>query len=178
MTITFLSLFFGLISGLYPVELAVTGPVQSVELLVDGQSVQKLQAPPWKAKIDFGPDLQPHAIVARALDARGNELARAEEWANLPHSLTKVEIVLEEDKSGPAKAARVVWTDLKGEEPRARLLTFDGIPVTLDAAGRAVLPPHDLKLVHLLAAEVDLPSGRLASKEVVYGGEYGREVAT
>jgi len=178
MTITFLSLFFGLISGPYPVELAVTGPVRSVELLVDGQSVQKLQAPPWKAKIDFGQDLRPHEIVARALDAKGNELARAEEWANLPHSLAKVEIVLEEGKSGPAKAARVVWTDLKGEEPRARLLTFDGIPVALDAAGRAVLPPHDLKLVHVLAAEVDLPSGRLASKEIAYGGEYGSAVST
>jgi hypothetical protein len=177
-TLTFLSLFFGLIAGPYPVELAVTGPVQRVELLVDGQSVQTLQAPPWKTKIDFGKDLQPHEIVARALDAKGNELARAQEWANLPHSLTKVDIMLEESKLGAPKAARVVWTDLKGEKPRATLLTFDGVPVTLDAAGRAVLPPHDTRLVHVLTAEVALPSGRLASKEIAYGGEYGSEVST
>ncbi|HET7041112.1 MAG TPA: hypothetical protein VFI13_03800, partial [Gemmatimonadales bacterium] len=64
------------------------------------------------------------------------------------------------------------------ETPSARLLTFDGIPATLDAAGRAVLPPHDLKTVHVLAAEVDFPSGRQASREIAYGGEYGSEVST
>ena len=177
-TIAFLSLFFGLIRGPYPVELAVTGPVRSVELLVDGKSVRKLQAPPWKAEIDFGQDLQPHEIVARALDAKGNEIARAQEWANLPHPLTKVEVILEREKLGPPKAAKIVWTDLKGEEPAARLLLFDGVPATLDADGRAVLPPHDLKSIHVLAAEVDFPSGRSARKEIAYGGEYGTEVST
>ncbi|HEY4590733.1 MAG TPA: hypothetical protein VII86_16010, partial [Thermoanaerobaculia bacterium] len=177
-TVAFLSLFFGLIIGPYPVELTVTGPVRSVELLVDGKSVQTLQAPPWKTEIDFGQGLQPHKIVARALDADGHEIARAEEWANLPHPLTKVEIVLEEDKLGPPKAAKVVWTDLKGEKPRAVLLAFDGVPVALDGAGRGVLPPHDLKALHVLTATVDLPSGRLARKEIAYGGEYGSEVST
>lgn len=178
MTITFLSLFFGLITGPYTVELAVTGPVQRVELLVDGKSDQTLQARPWKATVDFGKDLQPHEIVARALDAKGNEVARAQEWANLPHSLTKVDIVLEGARPGPPKVARVVWKDLKGEEPGARLLLFDGVPATLDADGRAVLPPHDLKSVHVLSAEVDFPSGRGARQEIAYGGEYGSEVST
>jgi hypothetical protein len=178
MTIAFLSLFFGLITGPYPVELTVTGPVRSVELLVDGQSVRRLQAPPWKAEVDFGPDLQPHQVVARALDAGGHEVARAEEWANLPHPLTKVEIVLEGDKPGAPRAAKIVWTDLKGEEPSARLLIFDGTPVTLNAAGRAALPPHDPKAIHILSAEVDFPSGRSARKEIAYGGEYGSEVST
>src|SRR6478609_216077 len=103
MTIAFLSLFFGLIRGPYPVELAVNGPAAGVELLVDGRGVQKLQGPPWKTAVDFGPDLLPHQIVARALDAGGREIARAEEWVNLPHPLTKVEIVLEADRSGPPK---------------------------------------------------------------------------
>jgi hypothetical protein len=174
----FLSFFFGLIRGPYPVELAVNGPAAGVELLVDGRSVQKLQAPPWRTEIDFGPDLMPHQIVARALDAQGHEVARAEEWANLRHPLTKVEIVLEEDTLGPPKAAKVLWTDIKGEKPRATLLTFDGVPLPLDPAGRAVLPPHDLKSLHLLTAEVDLPSGRSARKEIAYGGEYGGEVST
>src|SRR3954447_10687881 len=114
-TIAFLSLFFGLIRGPFPVELAINGQAAAVELLVDGRSVQKLQAPPWKTQIDFGPDLLPHQIVARALDAQGHEVARAEEWANLPHPLTKVEIVLEAGKLGSPKAAKVVWTDIKGE---------------------------------------------------------------
>jgi hypothetical protein len=177
-TITFLSLFFGLIVGPCPVELAVSGPVAAVELRVDGRSVQTLQGPPWKTEVDFGADLQPHEIVARALDAQGNEIARAQDWANLPHPHTKVEVILEREKLEPPKAAKVVWTDLKGEKPAARLLTFDGVPVTLDAAGRAVLPPHDLKSVHVITVEVDFPSGRSARKEIAYGGEYGTEIST
>ena len=49
MTIAFLSLFFGLITGSYPVELSVQGPVATVELLVDGRSVRTLQGPPSSA---------------------------------------------------------------------------------------------------------------------------------
>jgi hypothetical protein len=179
MTIVFLSLFFGLISGPYPVELAVNGPVQRVELLVDGRSVRTLQAPPWKAEVDFGPSLQPHEIVARALDAQGHEVARAEDWANLPHSPIKVEIALEESRGGgPPKAAKVVWKDLKGETPSAIRLTFDSLPLPLDPAGRAVLPAHDLRSLHILAAEVDFPSGRTGHADTAYGGEYGSAVAT
>ncbi|HEY3569006.1 MAG TPA: hypothetical protein VGP73_13815 [Thermoanaerobaculia bacterium] len=177
-TLAFLSLFFGLIRGRYPVELAVNGPAASVELLVDGRGVQKLQGPPWKTEIDFGPDLLPHQIVARALDARGREIARAEEWANLPHPLTKVEILLERERLETPRAAKIAWTDLKGEKPSARRLAFDGLPLTLDADGRAVLPPHDLKSLHVLTAEVDFASGRSARKEIAYGGEYGSEVST
>jgi hypothetical protein len=136
-TIAFLSLFFGLIRGPYPVELAVNGPAAGVELLVDGRSVQKLQGPPWKTAVDFGPGILPHQIVARALDAQGHEIARAEEWANLPHPLTKVEILLERERLETPRAAKIVWTDLKGEKPSARLLAFDGLPLTLDADGRA-----------------------------------------
>lgn len=177
-TIAFLSLFFGLIRGHYPVELAVNGPAASVELLVDGRLFQRLQVAPWKTEVDFGPDLLPHQIVARALDAKGNEVARAEEWANLPHPPIKVEVILEREKLDPPKAARIVWTDLKGETPGSRLLTFDGAPLPLDAAGRAVLPAHDLKSLHVLTAEVTFPSGRTARKEIAYGGEYGTEVST
>jgi|SRR6185369_13702528 len=178
MTIAFLSLFFGLITGTYPVELSIQGPVATVELQVDGKSVRTLQAPPWKAQLDFGQDLQPHQIVARALDADGKEIARVQEWANLPHPLSKVDIALEQDPPAAPKAAKVLWTDLKGEKPGTRSLTFDGAPVTLDPEGRAVLPPHDLASIHLLEAEVALPSGRSVRKEIAYGGEYGSEVST
>ncbi len=177
-TIAFLSLFFGLIRGPYPVELAVNGPAAAVELLVDGRSVRKLQAPPWKTEIDFGPDLQPHEIVARVLDAEGHEIGRAQEWANLPHSLAKAEIVLEMEKLGPPKAARVVWTNLHGEKPTAVSLVLDGLPLALDASGRATLPAQDLASLHVLTAEVTFPSRRPVRREIAYGGEYGSEVST
>jgi len=176
--ITFLSLFFGLISGPCPIELTVNGPVASVEILVDGKSTGKIQGPPWKTDVDFGKDLLPHDVVARALDAAGHEIARAQEWINLPHPLKKAEVVLEGEKGGPPRAARVVWTNLRGETPLAFTLSFDGQPVTLDASGRGVLPSHDLKTLHVLTAEVQFSSQEVARKEIAYGGEFGSAIST
>jgi hypothetical protein len=178
MTISFLTLFFGLLSGPYPVEMAVNGPVAAVEVTLDGGAAVRLAAPPWKAKLDFGPALAPHRIVARALDARGRELARTEEWANLPHPAARAGIVLEGNKAGPPRAARVAWTNVQGETLESMSLTFDGRPLTLDAAGRAALPAHNLRSLHILAAEVRFKPERTARADVAYGGQYGSEVST
>jgi hypothetical protein len=179
MTISFLTLFFGLISGPFPVEMAVSGPVAAVELTVDGGAPVRLVAPPWATTLDFGTELLPHRVVARALDEHGSELARAEEWANLPHPKAKAEIVLEAGPDGVPRAARVAWTNLLEERLEARTLSFDGRPLRLDAAGRARLPAHDLRTVHILTAEVRFSPGRtVVRKEVAYGGEYGGEVST
>jgi hypothetical protein len=178
MMISFLTLFFGLISGPYPVELAVRGPVAAVELSVDDRASARLPGPPWKATINFGSSLAPHRIVARALDAEGKELSRAEEWANLPHPRAKVEILLEGKPSSPPQAAKLAWTNLLGERLASSSLTFDGVPVSLDSAGRATLPPHDLGTLHVLTAEVKFTPPRTVRADVVYGGEYGSEVST
>jgi hypothetical protein len=178
MTISFLTLFFGLITGSYSVELAVNGPAAAVELTVDDRASARLPGPPWKARIDFGRELAPHRIVARALDAEGKELARAEEWANLPHPLTKVEILLESVKGGVPRAATIVWTNLQGEKPESMAMTFDGVPLKLDNSGRAELPAHDLKTIHILNAEVRFSALRTVHRDVAYGGEYGSEVST
>jgi hypothetical protein len=178
LTITFLTLFFGLISGPSPVELAVDGPAAAVEISVDGKAAARLAAPPWKARVDVGRDLLPHRIEARALDGAGHELGRTTEWINLPHSTAKVEIALEREGDGPPKAARVLWTNLAGEELRAVSLTFDGVPVKLDGAGRGSLPAHDLRTVHVLTAQVDFKPETSVRRDVIYGGEYGSEVST
>jgi hypothetical protein len=178
MTISFLTLFFGLLSGPFPVEMAVHGPVAAVELTVDGGAAVRLAAPPWKAKLDFGPVLAPHRIVARALDTKGHELARAEEWANLPHPAARAEIVLEGEKARPPRAARVAWTNVQGETLASMSLTFDGRPLKLDAAGRAALPAHNLRSLHILAAEVRFAPERTVRADVAYGGQYGSEVST
>ncbi len=178
MSIAFLTLFFGLISGPYPVELTVDGPAAAVEIQVDGGTATRIPGPPWKATVDFGSDLLPHEIVARALDARGGELARTAEWVNLPQPLAKVEIALEGGGGGPPKAASVVWRNLAGDDLRAVSLAFDGLPVKLDEGRRGLLPAHDLKSVHVLTAEVDFKPDRSVRREVAYGGEYGSEVST
>jgi hypothetical protein len=177
-TLAFLSLFFGLISGPYPVELTVDGPASAVEVLVDGRSAARIPGPPWKATIDLGRDLLPHEIVARALDAQGREIGQVQEWANLPHPLTKVEIALEGGGGGPPKGARVLWTNLAGEDVRSVSLSFDGLPVKLDREGRGELPPHDLKSIHILTAQVDFKPDKTVRRDLAYGGEYGTEVST
>jgi hypothetical protein len=176
--IAFLSLFFGLISGPYPVELTMDGPAASVEVLVDGRRAGTIPGPPWKATVNLGRGLLPHEIVARALDAQGREVGRAQEWANLPHPLTRVDIELERDGNDPPKAAKVLWKNLAGDKLLSLSLSFDGLPVKLDAQGRGALPPHDLKSLHFLAAQADFGSGRSVRRELAYGGEYGSEVAT
>jgi hypothetical protein len=178
MTISFLTLFFGLISGPFPVQLAVSGPVAVVELTVDGGTPSRLVAPPWSKIVDFGPALAPHRIVARALDTGEHELARAEEWVNLPHPQAKTEIVLEGEKGGPPRTARVVWTNVLGERLESVALSFDGRRLRLDRAQRATLPRHGLKTLHLLTARLRFRPNRLVRKDVAYGGEYGSEVAT
>jgi hypothetical protein len=178
LTITFLTLFFGLISGPCPVELAVDGPASAIEVSVDGHAAARIAAPPWKAKVDFGRDLLPHRIEARALDGAGHELGRAVEWINLPHSMAKAEIALEREGGGPPKAAKVTWTNLAGEELRAVSLAFDGAPVPLDGAARGSLPAHDLRAVHMLTAQVDFKPETSVRRDVIYGGEYGSEVST
>jgi hypothetical protein len=178
MSIAFLSLFFGLISGPCPVELAVDGPAAAVEVQIDGHNAGRIEGPPWKAVVDFGPALLPHQIAARAVDAQGRELGRTEEWVNLPHPLTRVDIVLERQGNSPPKAAKVSWKNLAGDKLRSVSLSFDSLPVRLDADGRGVLPPHDLGSLHLLVAEAQFASYKSVKRELAYGGDYGSEVAT
>src|SRR4051812_7354973 len=117
MTIAFLTLFFGLITGPYPIELAVSGPAASVEIVVDGRSAGTLPGAPWKGTINFGSSLLPHQIVARALDAQGHELGRAEEWVNLAHPPSKAEIVLEGAGSGPRRRRGWPGRTSRGRSP-------------------------------------------------------------
>ncbi len=65
-----------------------------------------------------------------------------------------------------------------GERPDSTTLTLDGQPLKLDGAGRATLPAHDLKTLHVLTAEVHFSPDRTVRKDVAYGGEYGSEIST
>jgi hypothetical protein len=48
----------------------------------------------------------------------------------------------------------------------------------VDGDGRAPLPAADLKVLHILTAELWFPPGLLARQDVVFGGEYGSKVST
>ncbi len=176
--IVFVTLILGLISGVYPIEVKVGGPVAAVELTLDGAAAGRITRAPWSAQVDLGPDLKPHELVARALDAEGKEIAHATQWINLPRPPAEVEIVLEKGTDGIPAQAQLIWQSVSGVKPEKIALTLDGKPLKADAAGRAALPAQSLKSLHVLSADLRFPSGVVAHRDAIYGGEYGGEVST
>lgn len=179
--IAFVTLLLGLISGVYPIQVNVGGPVAAVEFTLDGAPAGRIEGPPWVAKVDLGPDLRPRVLTARALDAEGREIARANQWLNLPRPPAEVDIVLESGPNGSPAAAHLTWQNVSGVDPASIQLTLDGEPLSpeiKDGMGRAPLPARDLKTLHILTAELWFPPGLLARKDVAFGGEYGSEVST
>ncbi|HEX7180480.1 MAG TPA: hypothetical protein VF756_01460 [Thermoanaerobaculia bacterium] len=175
--VAFLSLFLGLTLGPQPVELTVSGPVAAVELLLDGAPVARLDGPPWIRKIDFGATLEPHELVARALDEKGNEVGLARQWLNLPRSPAEVDVLLESGPKGTPVAARLTWRSLTGESPTAIGVTFDGRPLALTESGRVAFPSYDPSVSHVLTTEVRFPRGVIARKDAVFGGEWGSQIS-
>jgi hypothetical protein len=176
--IAFVTLLLGLISGTYPIEVTVGGPVASVEYVLDGAPVTEVKGPPWIAKVDLGSEIRPRELTVRALDAEGQEIAHVTQWLNLPRPPAEVEIVLEKGTDGAPRAAQLTWQIVSGIRPASLGLTLDGQPLRVDGGGRAPLPVTDLKVLHVLTAELWFPPGILARKDVVFGGEYGSEVST
>lgn len=176
--IAFVTLLLGLISGNYPIEVTVSGPVAAVEFTLDGAPAGRVEQAPWMAKVDLGSDLRPRELVAHALDAEGKEIASATQWLNLPRPPAEVSIVLEPGKGGGPKAALLTWHNVSGVKPASVQLLLDGEPLKVDTNGRAELPERDLKALHVLSAELWFPPGLTARKDVVYGGEYGSEIST
>ena len=54
--IEFATLFLSLVTGIHPVEVVVTDPVVSVEIVLDGQTVGVIEGEPWRINCNFGPD--------------------------------------------------------------------------------------------------------------------------
>lgn len=181
MKIVFLSLFLGLVTGPHQVELSVSGlpaaPAAIIELLLDGAPVGRLAGPPWRGKIDLGPELLPHQLTARALDAKGAELARADQWLNLAHPPVSFEILLEGGNGAAPRVARVVWQSLDNRPPQEIALTFDGRRLAVDRDGRATLPAYAPASAHVLSAEVRFPAA-VERKSVALGSSWSSEVST
>jgi hypothetical protein len=176
--IAFLTLFLGLTAGRQPVALTVQGPVAAVELVLDGAPVVRISGPNWRTKLDFGTALEPHELIARALDDKGQEVGRARQVLNLPRPPAEVEILLENDAKGQPAGAHLTWRSLTGEKPAAASLLLDGQPVPLDANAHATLPPVDPEVAHILSAEVRFGAAVVARRDIGFGGRWGDEVST
>jgi len=176
--IAFLSLFLGLVTGPQVVSVAVEGPVAAVEIVLDGRRVTRIAGAPWVSEVDFGSDLAPHELVARALDTRGEEIARARQWLNLPRPPAEAEIVLERNAEGRAVAARLSWSCVAVKRPIASTVTFDGKPLPLDNLNRIPIPLYDPETTHVLSADLKFTSVVTARTDMVLGALAFGEVRT
>ena len=167
--IAFASLFLGLMVGVRPVTVIAGDTVASVSIELDGRVLGQLTNKPWTLEVDFGSEFEPHELVARAFDARGEAVGLARQWINLPRPPAEVHIVLERDGSGRAVAARFAWESILGVRPLAVRVTFDGTPLVLSEK-RAALPAYDPEVTHILTAVLDYPNGVRSRTDLVLGG--------
>ncbi|HYK43445.1 MAG TPA: hypothetical protein VE007_13745 [Thermoanaerobaculia bacterium] len=176
--IAFLTLFLGLIAGVHPVAVSVTGPVAAIEIDVDGAPAGRARSAPWTVSVDFGADLAPHELVARALDNEGHELSRTRQWINLPRSAAEVQILLERNEKGIATGARLSWVSVFSEAPTSLNVTFDGRPLVVRGNESFALPAYDPSTTHLLSASAEFPKGLRGRADAVIGGRTASEAAS
>src|SRR6476660_1044804 len=168
--IAFASLFLGLIVGVVPVTVLVEKPVAAVRYELDGKAVGRLDRAPWTLPLDFGADLAPHELVARALDAAGKEIGVTRQFVNLPRPPAEVEVVLERDAKGRAAAARFSGQSLIGSRPVRVNATFDGSLLAADESNRVALPAYDDSARHVLSVELEFSPTVKSRTDVVFGG--------
>ena len=174
--ITFLTVYLGLIAGRQPIELRVDPAVKMVRVLLDGQKVDTLAAPPWQLIVNFGAAIQPHELAAVGFDEHGQEIARATQFINLPRPAAELEIVLDRDAKGVPRRALLSGSHISYARVRRAALKLDVVPLKLDRSFHAALPPLDMKRPHVLSAEMKFSDGTVARREVVFGGEFAESM--
>ncbi len=170
--IEILTLFLGLVIGPHPVELAVDPSVAAVDLRLDGSTAARLDAPPWQALIDFGPELVPHELEALALDDAGQVADRARREVNRPRPEAEAVVFLERDADGRPVAARVSWQTVVEMHPLETTVTLDGEPLEVASLERFALPRLADDDFHLLQVDLQFAGGISAHTQVAFGGTY------
>ncbi|MDX1998605.1 MAG: hypothetical protein SF066_12885, partial [Thermoanaerobaculia bacterium] len=171
--VTFLTLFLGLVVGGQELELTVAAPVVRVEVRLDEKPVGRLDGPPWKLAVDLGARLLPHRLSAVGFDAQGREVARAEQWVNLPRARAEATLSVTPGAGDQPASARLDFRHVTGEAPVRTRLELDGRELPHTDPTRVPLPPAAPEDAALLVAEVEFPDGVVARDERVWGGRYG-----
>jgi hypothetical protein len=113
--------------------------------------------------------------VAQGVDAEGKEVARAEQWVNLPHSPAEIETLPQPGPDGRVAAVRLHMQSLTREAPAKVAASFDGAAVAIEH-DVVSLPPYSADTGHLLSIEAAFPSGLTARRDLAFG--FGGEVST
>jgi hypothetical protein len=169
--LAFATLFLGLVSGPYEVELRASASVQAIEFVLDGRPVRRLSRPPWRTVIDFGPGLRPHELVASAADGAGRFLGETRQLVNVSRPPAEIALLVERDERGEPRSARLVWGTVGAPKGATVELLLDGHPLRLGTDQSAALPSLDLTQPHLLTARVSLGPAIGARYDAVLGGE-------
>ena len=176
--IEFVSLLFGLVSSLHPVEISVAGPVAELELRLDGRTVEILRGPPWLFQCDFGVGLEPHELVAVARDTEGRELDRARQWVNLRQQPAEAVMAFTGDERGRPRAVSLVWESIGQRRPQSIELEFDGQPLAVRDPSDITLPAYDPEAMHFLSATLQFRDETVSRLEASFGGGRGSEIQT
>jgi hypothetical protein len=168
--IAFASLFLGLIVGVQPVAVLVERPVAAVRFELDGKAVGRAERVPWTVLVDFGAELAPHELVARAFDASGKEIGVERQFVNLPRPPAEVEVLLERDARGRPVAARFAGQSIIALRPARVDVTFDGKLLPSDEPDRVALPDYDDEARHVLSVELEFSPAVRSKTDIVFGG--------
>ncbi len=170
--VKFVTLYLGLFVGSHTVELMVDNRVATVELLLDGEAVARLEEAPWVTSIDFGTELESGELVAIAYDSRGDELHRTAQAINRPRPRAEAQLLIDHNANGQAVSARVSWQSSEDERPTEVLVTLDGEPLVQLEPYTYGLPSLSPNEFHILQADVRFEAGGHAHATVALGGEY------
>jgi hypothetical protein len=172
----FVSRILGLISGDYPVDVVADAAVARVEILLNGTVAETLDGKPWRAIVDFGPDIEPQELTAIAYDAAGNEVARDTQIVNLARPPAELGLNLDRDPASGRLRATSHWQHVGEAKPKRIEIKLDGKRIA--TTGSVLLPPLAGTAMHVLEAEVRFPDGVVARKEMVFGGQYAEQFPT
>lgn len=170
--IGFASLFLGLTTGTQPVELMVDEPVAAVQIVLDGHEVARLDGPPWRTPVDFGPGLVPHRLDAVGLRSDGQPIAEATQWVNVPRGQAEIEVAIVTDTRKRAVGATLAWRAVRPVSPESINAGLDGTELSVTDSHQLTFPPLSLDEPHVLRVVVAFPGDLTASVTKVFGGTY------
>ncbi len=174
--IVFVSLFLGLVSGTQWVDMRADPEVKTIRITVGNQEVASLVRPPWHTAINLG-GLAPSQLVATGFDDRGEAVASASQFLNLPRPVAEIEIVLKEAQGTPAGLA-LIWHHREYAAPKSAAITLDGKRLRVTREFTALLPPFDPQHSHVLEAEMRFRDGAVARCDLVLRGGFSDTVGT
>src|SRR5688572_23310063 len=173
-TIAFLTLFLGLTLGPQEIKLSASDSVKRIVLHLDGKVASTMTAPPWVARVNLGNALTPHRLTAVAFDATGAQIATAEQKINVPRATTEARIVVEHDRAGVPRKARVVWSSVATKTARSVAIDLDGTPLPVSKDFTVSLPKLS-DIPHVLRAKVVTGSGDYGEATTLVGSSLAAE---